>query len=278
MKGEVEKVTRTNFSPSKLGLPKGLPLARVIRVKSGSPAKLAGMRNNDMLMSVGSVSATTEKVEGQWPVDEKFRRFKDRNMSVGITRKGHARTLTLRPTTWAGQGLVGIDYTVFNYMNVVVESSADKTKTILKGSSRDQENSVKRKEGRYANGPEVQQPVVLQPGSAKRKGGKEYGVTFDFNKQTEPEMKDSRIKEIKTATAICDFGANGDAGGSLSFSAGEDVEIPNDSGEYWWQGVNDQGDEGWFPKCIVTLGLDTQADREGKDAFHPSNGDLQHKA
>ena len=117
-----------------------------------------------------------------------------------------------------------------------------------------------------------------QPGSGKGKGGKEYGVTFGFNKQTEPERKGATIKEVKTARVLYNFGANGDAGGTLSFSAGEDVEILNDSEEYWWQGVNDQGEEGWFPRCIVTLNSDTHADCEGRDASHPSNGDLQPKA
>ena len=117
--------------------------------------------------------------------------------------------------------------------------------------------------------------MISQPGSRKERVSKEYGTTYDFKDQKVPEKKDAglpTISEIRTATAICGFGGNADAPGSLSFRAGEDVSILDDSGESWWQGVNDQGDEGWFPKCIVSLGGETQADRERKDASLPSNG------
>ena len=223
VESKVKRVTRTNLSPSKLGLPKGLPLARVIKPKPGSPAELAGIENNDMMMSVGSISATSEKVEGVWPVAEELRRFKDRNVSVKVMRRGHARTLTLRPATWKGQDLGGMTYNEFRYLNVLMDSGSDKPKSIMNGSSSAQENSVRLKDGGYADGSEVRQPVVSQPGSGKIKGGQEYGLTFDFNKQTEAERKDASIKEVKTARALYGFGAHGDAGGTLSFNAGEDV-------------------------------------------------------
>ena len=81
-------------------------------------------------------------------------------------------------------------------------TSSDTTKSIPKRSPSDQENSVRRKDGGYAYGPEVQQPVIPQPGSGKGKGDKEYGMTFDFNKQTGPEKKDASVREIKTARLL----------------------------------------------------------------------------
>ena len=347
VKKRVEKVARTKVSPSKYGLPKGLPLAKVTRVSPGAPADLAGIRINDKLMSVGSVSATTDKIGGEWPLIEEFRRLENQNLSVGITRNGHAKTFTLRPKTWSGPGWAGVSWVEYNYSQWnrwMVDPSPDRPESIATESPRrqahaevkpqikppaerrpgdwlcpkegcgiinfvrrrecykcytqkpresesvesDQENDVRRKDGGYAYGPMTKQPVALQPGSGKGKGDKEYGRTFDFNRQTDSERNDKRrvsrpptlerVKEIKTASVLFNFGADGDAGGTLSFKAGEDVEILNDDEDYWWQGVNDQGEEGWFPRCLVTLDGDKQADRKRWDASHTPNGDLQHKA
>ena len=93
----------------------------------------------------------------------------------------------------------------------------------------------------------------------------------------QPEKKGARIEEVKTAMVLYNFGARWDAGGSLSLKAGEDVEVLDDSAEYWWLDDNDQG-EGWFPATLVTLDLDKQADRKRWKASHLSNGDLDHQA
>ena len=79
VESKVERVTRANSSHSKL---QGLPLARVKLVKPGSPAELSTVRKDDLLISVGPVSATTKDFEGEVP--NEFRRSKDRNISVKI--------------------------------------------------------------------------------------------------------------------------------------------------------------------------------------------------
>ena len=335
MKDRVEKVARTKVSPSKYGLPKGLPLAKVTRVIPGAPADLAGIRINDKLMSVGSVSATTKKVEGEWPLVEEFRRLESQNLSVGITRDGHAKAFTLRPEqgpkTWSGPGWAGVSWVEYNYSQWdrwMEDSSPDKPESIAKEGPRrqaaehrpgdwecpkegcrninfafrkackrcyarrsrealvcvesesDRKDSVWRKDGGYAAGPRMN-----QPGSGQGKGDKEYGTTFDFNKQNGSDRTNrrrvsrspalERVNEIKTARVQYSCGAN-------SFKVGEEVQIVDDSSEDWWQGVNEQGDEGWFPKCFVTFNVDTQERSQVLNPqagrFNPPSGDLQHKA
>ena len=122
----------------------------------------------------------------------------------------------------------------------------------------------------------------------ERRNVEDYGVTFDFNEQSGPERRDRRgvskpptlesIREIKTARALYDFGARGDAGGTLSLRAGQLVDILDDSNEYWWRGVNEQGEEGYFPGCVATLDYDKEADRNEGDASHPVSGDSANKA
>ena len=56
-------------------------------MRPGSPPELAGIKVKDMMMSIGSVSATTEGIESDLPIAEEFRRFKGRHMSVKIARR-----------------------------------------------------------------------------------------------------------------------------------------------------------------------------------------------
>ena len=91
---------------------------------------------------------------------------------------------------WSGQGLVDTEVKVFRYRKSLVDSNSDKTKSILKKSPGNQENYTKWKVDGYADCPKVQQP----------------------------EMKDASIKEVKTARVLYDFGAGGDAAGTLSLS------------------------------------------------------------
>eukprot|EP00522_Entomoneis_paludosa_P014168 CAMPEP_0172457732 /NCGR_PEP_ID=MMETSP1065-20121228/23859_1 /TAXON_ID=265537 /ORGANISM="Amphiprora paludosa, Strain CCMP125" /LENGTH=218 /DNA_ID=CAMNT_0013211631 /DNA_START=47 /DNA_END=703 /DNA_ORIENTATION=+ len=85
------------------------PIVRINMIKTGSPADVAGLKENDLIMRFGNTTHAAEN-----PLQEISQLVPDAAnqgmaIEVVILRRGdeESRTLQLKPSEWDGNGLVG---------------------------------------------------------------------------------------------------------------------------------------------------------------------------
>ena len=236
--------------------------AKIEVVKSGSPAESAGFRPGDRMLSFGPVTHTLRNPLGHFnSVLEKAMGSQDPKIPVDVLRRGRRVTLTLKPRTWSGFGYIGID--CFDWSRGLAQSSRANPAIKEKNEAEQSQYTKWEPTGYNDKWPQGQSPVVPQPESKKK------GATLD---------------EVKTARVIFSFEAGGDAGGSLTLKAGEEVAILEDRQNGWWLGMNGRG-EGWFPADHVTMNSDKPkgqvckwVDRKVLGSDHPVEQKEENKA
>ncbi|KAK3856888.1 hypothetical protein Pcinc_019148 [Petrolisthes cinctipes] len=81
------------------------PFARVGAVEAGSPAFLAGLREDDQVTKFGSV--TSENFRSLSDVAQVVQHSRNTQVQVGVVRGLATHMLALTPRQWAGRGLLG---------------------------------------------------------------------------------------------------------------------------------------------------------------------------
>lgn len=86
-----------------------IPFARLDEVQEGSPAMLAGICNNDLLISLGGVDIST--LNPMSVVPSEVGKYTNKAMEVVVLRDSVIHSLTLTPCSWSGRGLIGCHLT-----------------------------------------------------------------------------------------------------------------------------------------------------------------------
>ncbi|XP_065184857.1 26S proteasome non-ATPase regulatory subunit 9-like [Sycon ciliatum] len=82
-----------------------LPFADIQIISDGSPAKRAGLAENDLLLKFGSITATN--FSGMQSIAKLVSESEDRPLQVALLRHGSRKDVILKPQRWRGQGLLG---------------------------------------------------------------------------------------------------------------------------------------------------------------------------
>jgi 26S proteasome regulatory subunit N4 len=82
-----------------------IPFAKLDEVQEGSPAMLAGVCNNDLLISFGSVDIGT--LNSMNVIPSEVAKFKNKPMDIVVLRQTVTHSLVLTPSVWSGRGLIG---------------------------------------------------------------------------------------------------------------------------------------------------------------------------
>lgn len=82
-----------------------VPFARVDRVDAGSPSEKAGLQVADEIVKFGSISASNFEKLNQ--IGELVQHSINKPVSILVLRNGEELRVSLKPSTWAGRGLLG---------------------------------------------------------------------------------------------------------------------------------------------------------------------------
>jgi 26S proteasome non-ATPase regulatory subunit 9 len=86
-----------------------IPFARLDEVQEGSPAMLAGICDNDLLISFGGVDISTPSPMSAIP--QAVGKYTNKAMEVVVLRDTVTHYLSLTPSSWSGRGLIGCHLT-----------------------------------------------------------------------------------------------------------------------------------------------------------------------
>ncbi|CAK0781700.1 hypothetical protein CVIRNUC_005449 [Coccomyxa viridis] len=95
-------------APSASQLAHSRPFAKIDEVSEHSPASTAGLQVGDLLVGIGDVFlADSSPQEAMAQVASTVRRSRDTELVVLVLRRGLEVTVQLKPSMWAGAGLLG---------------------------------------------------------------------------------------------------------------------------------------------------------------------------
>lgn len=94
-----------NSSPS-------VAIIKVTLVSPGSPAELAGIRENDAILEFGSVNESNFKDLAQ--IGEIVKHRQNQQVIIKARRNNRVHELILVPKVWAGRGLLGCNIVLAN--------------------------------------------------------------------------------------------------------------------------------------------------------------------
>jgi 26S proteasome non-ATPase regulatory subunit 9 len=86
-----------------------IPFAKLDEVQENSPAMLAGICNNDLLISFGGVDIST--LNPMSVIPSEVGKHTNKPMDVVVLRGTVTHSLSLTPCTWSGRGLIGCHLT-----------------------------------------------------------------------------------------------------------------------------------------------------------------------
>lgn len=82
-----------------------IPFAKLDEVQQDSPAMLAGIKNDDLLISFGGVDISTLNPMNVIPSE--VGKYTNKPMDIVVCRGSAIHSLILTPTLWSGRGLIG---------------------------------------------------------------------------------------------------------------------------------------------------------------------------
>lgn len=77
------------------------PFAKIDEILEGSPAELAGLQNNDLLLSFGKVSTDINDIPNV------VKEFINKPILLNVRRNNENIQCHITPTNWLGRGLLG---------------------------------------------------------------------------------------------------------------------------------------------------------------------------
>lgn len=86
-----------------------IPFAKLDEVQESSPAMLAGICNDDLLISFGGVDIST--LSPMSVIPSEVGKHTNKPMTVVVLRGTVTHSLSLTPCSWAGRGLIGCHLT-----------------------------------------------------------------------------------------------------------------------------------------------------------------------
>lgn len=89
-----------------------MAIINVTLVSPGSPAELAGLRENDAILEFGSVNVSNFRDLAQ--IGEIVRHRQNQQVIIKARRNSRVHELILVPKVWAGRGLLGCNIVLAN--------------------------------------------------------------------------------------------------------------------------------------------------------------------
>lgn len=101
----------TTTTDDKKAPPMLIPFAKLDEVQDSSPAMLAGICNDDLLISFGTVDISTAKGNPMGAIPSEVTKNTNKVMEVVVLRGTTIHSLSLTPCPWTGRGLIGCHLT-----------------------------------------------------------------------------------------------------------------------------------------------------------------------
>lgn len=84
------------------------PFAVVTDVEEGSPAQIAGLRSDDLIVKFGSVNSKNFKNAND--IATVVRHSVGKPLNIAVMRRGSVHPVVITPKPWAGKGLLGFKF------------------------------------------------------------------------------------------------------------------------------------------------------------------------